>query len=344
MWTFATFDDRPDAEAGVRLLALSLARHCPEARLRLCCPRDSPLYARLSNVPHPNLALVPLAPPDRLRGWATKPWILLQELEAHDEVFWIDTDIIVTRRFASSLDAQPAEILLVTQDTKWVRPSGWEKAQAWGLEPRQRLPFALNSCFMRVRRRHRPLLGRWRALMESEPFAASQLLPFKQRVPHLRNDQDVLEALLSSAEFADEPFHLVRAGLDIAQCFGTDGYSARDRIGNLFVGLPPMVHAQGSPKPWQSNGPRPVVMDTSPYLFAARAYRHALGSDTSWMFPSSRAHGLLEKASFGHPSVTGLWPILWRDVARTVRVRKWYRGAVSWSRRLLDAITARRHS
>jgi len=42
---FTTYEDRPACLVGVKILVKSLARHLPEARIRIWCPVDEPAFA-----------------------------------------------------------------------------------------------------------------------------------------------------------------------------------------------------------------------------------------------------------------------------------------------------------
>ena len=67
-------------------------------------------------------------------------------------------------------------------------------------------------------------------------------------------DQDVLSALVGSAQFADVPVKLLQSGRDVVQNLGEFGWHPRDRLRSMLSGSPPLVHALG-PKPWTFNGP-----------------------------------------------------------------------------------------
>jgi hypothetical protein len=326
-----TFEDRVALEPGVRLLLLSLERHCPTATVILFATRPATLATLLSSRPHRNLCIQYVEIPESLRGWAVKPYVLLKALESRDQVYWIDTDIIVGRGIDEVLARYPLESLLVAQEPKAEAAIGPEKAIAWGLTPRRKFRTGVNSCFIRARLLHRPLLRAWLEVLTSPSFMAAQELPDFKRPLHAVSDQDVLDALLCSDRFSDVPVEFIRAGSDIAQCFRADGYTTGERLRNLFRRLPPMVHCQGG-KTWLRVDQRTLPMDVSPYNAAARDYRDCLSGDTTWMFPRSAIGKMLEVAFAGHPSLTGLPPALYRQISRGVRVRTRLRAVARWVR------------
>jgi hypothetical protein len=109
-------------------------------------------------------------------------------------------------------------------------------------------------------------------------------------------DQDVLTALLGSADFADVPLLLLKRGVNIAQCFGAGGFTPWERIRCLASGLPPLVHAMGT-KPWEREPNPPKLrlsasglreyleflhLELNPYNALARHYRSAAQEKLSW--------------------------------------------------------------
>src|SRR3712207_4014819 len=113
--------------------------------------------------------------------------------------------------------------------------------------PGRRLPATANTSVLRVTPHHTGLLEEWRSLLRSTEYQSAQLRPWDERPTHLMGDQDVLTALLSSADFADVPVRMLRRDVDIAHCFGSAGYLPLQRVRAVVRGqrLPPLVHAQG---------------------------------------------------------------------------------------------------
>src|SRR5690349_24151039 len=103
---FTTYEDRPACLVGLKILVRSLARHLPEARIRIWCPLDDPAFAGFLSwletqknvLPFPRRALPGT-------GWNVKPAVLLCELDqGADEVIWIDAYIILGGNARSLLE------------------------------------------------------------------------------------------------------------------------------------------------------------------------------------------------------------------------------------------------
>ena len=123
---------------------------------------------------------------------------------------------------------------------------------------------------------------------------------------HLVGDQEVLTALLGSARFAGVPLHLLRQGVDIAQCSGPAGYSPGARVRRALAGEEPaLIHAMGR-KPWEAAalpGARGAYerlhAAQSPYTLAARRYAAELDEPAQWLGRSrSRGPAALSLAEY----------------------------------------------
>jgi hypothetical protein len=96
------YENRPEMLVGMKLLALSLARHCPDVSVRIVldCPTDE--FAQWSQR-LPNLS-VTRAPRDIGRGYDVKPSLLLSVLEGGaNQAVWIDSDIVLSGDFRKRL-------------------------------------------------------------------------------------------------------------------------------------------------------------------------------------------------------------------------------------------------
>jgi hypothetical protein len=172
---------------------------------------------------------------------------------------------------------------------------------------------------------HRPLLERCRTLLADRRYRDAQAINWRKRPPHLLGDQDVLTALLGSAEYADIPVKYLRRGRDIVQYFGSYGYTLAERLQHLVHGMPPFVHAQGYRPWWPKSEPgrdpymkfNALYLELSPYTLLARRYRGELDGD-DWM-----DHGLgvnlLRALGANRPPLVGL-PLA--AVADLVRLAK----------------------
>jgi hypothetical protein len=307
-----SFEDRTRDTIGLKLLVASLARHVPGVPLRITCPvADDDLRSWLSSQD-----LVSLDESKELlgKGWDAKPSLLLLHLDrGEDEVIWMDSDIVVTRDFRPLLRDRTS--LVVAQEKSLQNPGkeGRERTLGWHLAPGRSLSYGINSCFVRVTPAHRPLLVAWRALLARPEYQAARSLDFPERPAHLLGDQDVLMALLGSRDFGDLALQVLRSGRDIIQHFEPQGYGPVERLANLFLGLPPLVHSQGH-KPW-SFASVPDIRDPSfgayfcvengPYATCARHYAAAIGGLPACLEVRSlpgRIEGVL---SLGNPHLRG---------------------------------------
>lgn len=312
-------EDRLSERVAVKLLLLSLAKHCPDlsvvltyppadAAFRTWCARLPKVALRMDRVPGAS-------------GWNVKPHALLPLLDAgNDEVWWIDADVILTRDFRNTMPQLTDDVLVVCEEALYGggghRDDGM-RASAWGFETGRTLP-TLNSCVLRVTPAHVPLLTRWKELLESEAYVRAQALSWDKRPTHMLSDQDVLTALMSS-EFASTPIVLFRRGREIVQYFGPPGYTTRERLISLRAGLPPFVHEQGAGKPWHLHRDRNVqglraaidrlYSELSPYRHCANAYRDDIDDpfeEADWLDHTSRTGRMLRALGLGRAPLIGL--------------------------------------
>jgi hypothetical protein len=327
-------EDRPDFEPSIRLLLMSLARYSGELPIYLIFPpANRKFVAWLANYRRVTLST------DHIQGTSSynvKPQAMLHLLQqGHDEILWIDSDIIVTESVTTMLAESPSDAVVVTEEALWSPhdDDGAWRARKWGFSVGRVLPFALNTGVVRVTRSHKPLLQRWQELLESEKYRAAQRLDWHSRPLHMISDQDALTALLSS-EFAQVPFKTLVRGRDIIQYFGPYGFTVHERMSMLFGRAPTFIHSQGPHKPWNvqwqtKSTPtmkeylQGVYLDLSPYTLAAMQYRPQMPDDTSWMDAHYWLSKILRAIGLWRMSLVGL-PIaviadLYRITKRAVR-------------------------
>lgn len=311
-------EDRQSEEIAVQLLLLSLAKHCPHVPVQLFFPPASDRFRQwLTPFPQVCLRTKPFA---RASEWNVKPYALLTLLrEGHEQVWWIDSDIILSRDFRSTIGPLSDSTLVITEEALYgCYGDESYRARAWGFPVGRILPFNLNTGVIRVTQAHISLLQRWQKLLESEPYRKAQRLPFPEKPFHLYGDQDVLTALLASQEFADLPLRILKRGKDIIQYFGPAGFTLQERLLSSLNGLPPFIHSQRK-KPWQRSNVPPnwrnlrqsidyARLELSPYNHVASSYQHAVDADMSWLNCNSRLGKLLSAANFGNPALAG-WPL-----------------------------------
>ncbi len=314
-------EDRTDNLIGVKLAVLSLARHCPDLPVIISCPQPPASFRRwVEALPNAQLIVDP-----KLAGlsWNVKPTILLHCLDdGHRDVVWIDTDILVNQDFRQRLSHLGDETLVVTQECYWgLLQGGTYRTVAWGLKPGRTLPTTLNTGIVRVTPQHTELLNAWRTMLGHPAYIRAQRLPYGERPLYMFGDQDVLTALLGSAEFSHVPVEMLKRGTDIAQCYGPSGYSPVDRVRSLRQGLPTFVHSMRH-KPWQrALSPAAVWsskgsllkrlytyynyldLELSPYTSIAREYREQIGEEATWMDMKSTPARLFAALAAGHPTL-----------------------------------------
>jgi hypothetical protein len=327
------YDDRPSAETSLKLLILSMGRHCPGCPIELLCARATdPFRQWLRQFPHVELN-------DRStltgRGWSIKPAILLEKLnEGHDTVLWIDSDILITRDFHPLFDSISNGIFVATvESTSGQYPGGSHRTVSWGLEVGRSMPCTINSAILRVGKAHRPLLEAWEELMEDPEYQkAQENQNWRTRPVHLFSDQEVLTALLGSADFADVPFRLLECDTEIIQQYGPSGYSVAGRLRNLVDRGPMFLHAQGS-KPWlyAANPQVPsfwrqrrayynrLAAELSAYTAVAAKYIPELQEPASWTRPRTLVGRTFHAITGGHPTLQGLPQAVLDTLGRKVK-------------------------
>jgi hypothetical protein len=286
------YEDRPHQVAGLKLLLLTLERHCPAWPIRLRFPGIAdPFRKWLKRFPQVSLC------EERL-SWSgsynVKPTVLLDALtEGNNSCLWLDTDIIVNGNL-DFISAFSPETIAVSQDP-WEYPDGsTHRCGTWHLQPARSLPGPLNTAVVRVTRHHDGFLHAWQSLVVRESYLQEQTKPTIQRNAHMLGDQDALSALLSSQEFSSIPVRRLIHPTEILQHHGAGAYGPVQRWRNLIHGMPPLIHAMGSVKPWNMPerpnilcSPRDyyerVYLELSPYVHSARQFRTVLDEDVGWL-------------------------------------------------------------
>ncbi|MDX2232677.1 MAG: hypothetical protein NW220_23810 [Leptolyngbyaceae cyanobacterium bins.349] len=311
-------EDRLSEEVAVQFLLLSLTKHCPDLAIALFFPPATAAFKHwCQSFPQIELRTTPVS---NQQGWNVKADALLQLLrEGHQEVWWIDSDIILSRDFRPRLGVLAENTLVIAEEALYgmYRDQSY-RARAWGFEIGQLLPFTLNTGVLRVTPCHLKVLEAWKSALESDRYRRAQTLPCGQKPFHLFGDQDVLTALLASQAFAPIPLKILERGKDIIQYFGPAGYTLKERWHNLIHGLPPFIHCQRE-KPWHRSATPPpwrrfrscldyVRLEVSPYCFLARRYRAAIAPTRTlqWLNYHSLMGKFLAILGCGHPALTGL--------------------------------------
>jgi hypothetical protein len=309
------YEDRPYQIAGLKILLLSLERHCPSWPIRLRFP-DIPHSFRVWLQRFSQVSLYV----ERLPSWGSyniKPSVLLDCLAiGAGDCLWLDTDVLVNRNL-DFLAGIPADAIVVTQDPWEYVDGSMHRCASWSLTVGRPLPGPLNSSVVRVTQQHKDFLEAWREVLLLEAYLAEQAKPVARRNQHLLSDQDALSALLASDRFAAIPVVRLAHSTDILQHHGAGAYRLKHRWSNLKQGMPRLIHAMGSVKPWRMPD-RPscfrslrdyyerTYLELSPYVHYARQYRSYLDEDTSWLDIQTVAGRVGSTFAFNQPQLKGV--------------------------------------
>ena len=324
-----TYEDRDAALVGVKLLVLSLRRHCPDLSVVLCAPAAPASFrawcGRFESVTLDDEAC------GRSRGWNVKPSLLLSMLDrGHDEVVWLDSDVVLTADFRPLLYAADRHSMVVSQAQYWdLFQDGAVRTELWGMPVGRSLPFVISSGFIRVTPEHRPLLERWRQLLRHPAYLRAQQLHLYRRPVHMLGDQDVLTALVASEEFADIPLIYLRRGRDIILSVGPAGFTLGERFCGMFRDLAPLIHCGGT-KPWDltpsgDDGEsikwryERAYVETSPYLWAARQYADELDEEMAGLRVETLIGRLCRGVTLDDPVLQGLPQALVHTALRRIK-------------------------
>lgn len=308
------YEDRPNQVAGLKILLLSLERYCPTWPVRLTFPGIADSFRTwLKRVPQVTLTEEQFPTSG---SYNVKPAVLLQGLARAESCLWLDTDVFVNGSL-DFIEAIPADTIVVTQDP-WEYPDGsTHRCGTWGLVSGRSLPGPLNSAAVRVTRQHTDLLLAWQRIVSTESYLAEQAKPIPERNQHMLGDQDAVSALLASEQFASIPVRRLMHATEILQHHGAGAYGPMERWSNLIHGMPPLIHAMGTVKPWKMadrpgllSSPRDyyerTYLELSPYVHSARQYRSKLEEEDGWLDTRTFAGMVGTLAAFNWPALKGL--------------------------------------
>lgn len=316
---FCLAEDRRGAEVGLELAILSLRAHCPGSRVILYRPESVPEFVHWLEA-HPEVELR-TREIGGSRSWNCKPHALLEvlgEVGGESEVVWLDSDLVVTGDLRALFAGSGPEVLGITQEPLSSGHQGTEvRTRGWGLPVGTPCPHSLNSCVLRVTARHEPLLRRWVELMATPEYAAASGKSVDVLPPHLWSDQDVLAALVGSAEFQWVRLRVLRHGMEVLHTGGALAFSLRERAACFFRPEPVVLHAIGV-KPWVLLGRpaaggwfgwlRRVLQETSPYVHHVRRYRSQVNFSMAWCDEWTWSGRLINGLALGHWALRS-WPL-----------------------------------
>jgi hypothetical protein len=315
--TICIAEDRESCEPALKLLIMSLNKHCGKLPINVFYPpARSAFRSWIGRYPQVTVHTVS---PLGAQGWNVKPQALLYLMDqGFDQIIWIDCDIIITRDFMWLLSVLDPQVIAVAEEALWGSHDdlGALRARLWGFDVGRSLPFTLNTGVLRVTRLHYCLLRRWQEILESDKYRNVQQKVWSDRPVHMMGDQDVLTAILSSAEYAHVPLRILTRGNDIIQYFGLYGYTTYERALNIFYGLPPFIHSQGV-KPWLQiwrttrrkslrDYIESIYLDLSPYTLAARSFQTELDCDCRWMTAHFKLSAVMRVGGMWYIPLVGL--------------------------------------
>ena len=308
------YEDRPYQIPGLKILLITLNRHCPTWPIRLRFPAVPDSFrAWLNRFPQISLHEEKLTSGG---SFNVKPSVLMDGLASGAEAcLWLDTDVLVNGNLDFVVPSSP-ETIVVTQDPWEYEDGSTHRSETWGLAVGRSLPGPLNSSVVYITRLHEDLLQSWRRILTTESYLQEQAKPVDSRNRHVLSDQDGLSALLASKEFAEIPVLRLRHATQILQHHGAGAYGLRQRWSNLILGMPPLIHAMGTVKPWRMpKQPRPLqsprdyyertYLELSPYLHFARKYLSLLDEDNDWLKVSTLSGRIGTIIGMNHPALKG---------------------------------------
>lgn len=308
------YEDRLYQIPGLKILLMTLNRYCPTwpVRLRFPAAPDS-FRAWLNRFPQLSLH------EEKLPSWGSfnvKPSVLMDGLASGAEAcLWLDTDVLVNGNL-EFITASSPETIVVTQDPWEYQEGSTHRSKTWGLAAGRPLSGPLNSSVIYITRFHDSLLQAWHRILVTESYLQEQAKPVDSRNRHLLSDQDGLSALLASEEFAEIPVLRLRHATQILQHHGAGAYGLQQRWLNLTLGMPPLIHAMGTVKPWRMpKQPQPLqaprdyyertYLELSPYVHFAREYLSQLDENTDWLKVFTLSGRIGTITGMNHPALKG---------------------------------------
>ncbi len=314
------YEDREASLIGVKLLALSIARHSPTLPI-LIYTKPSLISDQFAgwlqrHAPKASLLEVSASAPG---GWSIKPHVLIDALEHHcDVAIWLDADLMLNGPMEPRFADLPATTLSVAAEAGKANP---RRAAVWGYNVIRPLALVPNSCIVRCTRDHMPLLREWARLTSDPLFLAAQAQPIAERDPALFGDQDLLEGLLVSDALSDRQVadvDFVRHDVEIIH----GAKMSFRRCATVSRQLPLFLHAHAL-KPWnlpyiqwpRRRWLRYVAVELSPYVWLSRDYVRDVEDEkmSEWIRPQTFLGKCCDLLTASHPYMRMLpLQIIWR--------------------------------
>ena len=168
-------EDRKSYEVSLKLLLLSLTRHCPDFSIVLFYqPADEKFISWLSRCPQVSCGQAASATPGAITS-SQKRFCHCSRAE-YDDVLWLDSDIIVTRDFRYLLGNLTPRTIVLTEEAAidGDRDPDGLRARLWGLEIGRVFDITVNTALIRVTRDHIRLLEEWVNYLETDVYKDAQ--------------------------------------------------------------------------------------------------------------------------------------------------------------------------
>jgi len=327
MKCYCTFENRPESQIGLKLLALSLEKQGGDFTLCVGLMQPQPAFSDWLRRHAPHAVEVPIPPLRDPAGiWQVKPRLMLQLFaQGYTDVTWLDADQIVLRDLAPLLAPLDEETLLMAQELDYPFEHNQPVLEAYRLQPARALEGCVNTCVMRMTPRHEPLLRRMLECMETPFFRAQTELPPARRTIKWHYDQTIMEMLLSAAGDGwtpTFPVRLIPDGSGVIQELGVSRYRLVNRLRNgLGLDRPWLVHCLGI-KPWDPGRPARHYRAASAFSAFAARYRDQVEEPMTWINPGGWSNRIGRLLSFGQPHWMGIAHCLAGTIKRTITRHK----------------------
>lgn len=332
MLNLCTFEDRKTHWIGLKFLSLSLEKYCTNFHLTIFISYDS---YELSSWIENNCKYVSLRVHEFYNtGWNIKPEVLLLMLnEGHQEVVWLDSDIIFVQNIQNIAKNLSPETLLICQDA--LRNSREkERTNFFNLKIKRELGESINTSFIRVHnnKQHLDLLKEWARLMTTKEYKKNQSLPRNQRPSYMVGDQDVLEAILASdLHFnpASIPIKYLYTGKEHITAIVPHAFSILERLKTFFgFNKPYIINSQGGVKPWKAKNWGNGLLTTPiwqlhPYIELVKGYKPLLEEDfISEISSYSIISNFCRVITINNPYLQGIPLIIMIDIWSKINIFK----------------------
>ncbi len=308
---FCTFENRRSHQVGLKLMILSLEKHCRDFTLYIGTIEKDAAFADWLRRRAPHATLVMMPPfKDDIAVWHVKAALMLKLFEMGlPEVTWLDADLIVLRDLEELLAPLDDQTLLVAREMNYPFAYNHFVMEPYGLQPDHELEGCVNTCVTRMTIHHTPVLKKMIEYMNVPFFLEECAKPPGIRHAKFLHDQSILELLLCTRNkewVPSSPVAFIPAGKGIIQELGVTTYSLFDRISNgLGWNRPWCVHILGV-KPWAMGAEAQSYRATAVYSAFAKEYEDEVEEPMPWLRATGWKNWQAKAFSFGQPHWVGI--------------------------------------